>query len=420
MRTCAVFSYKGREIDPRIAGRELGVQAVFTGKLVSWGERLFLSTELVNAADGVRLWGQQYERPLSGIIALQTDLARQISDHLRLRLTGEQQRQLARHHTENPEAHRLYPKGRHNLGSYNEKQFKEALNAFKQALDLDPTYAPAFVGISDSYYSLSNLFLPPNEAMPKSRSAAQKALELDETLAEAHTSLGIVKSVSDWDWAGAEHEFKRALEINPGSAPAHHAYGLLLVYTDRGEEALIEFKRARDLDPLSASIATTSLQPFVYASPSTRRPDLAIEGAKRILAIETKFSPAYLILGLAYLEKGMGPEACAPMEKARQENSSTIFAGYLANCYGMTGKHAEAKTLLEELQRRSKAEHASALSMASAHAGLDDREKAFSWLEKAYINRDEELVFLHGDPQFDKLRSDPRFIDLLRRLGLSR
>jgi tetratricopeptide (TPR) repeat protein len=352
-------------------------------------------------------------------MVVQAEIAWQISDKLRLRLTGEQQQRLARRHTENTEAYKFYLKGRHHLTKWSEADFKQAIESFKQAIDLDTNYALAWVGVADAYYSMSNLYLPPREAMPKSRAAAEKALALDETLAEAHHARAVVKAFYDWEWDTAEQEFKRALQLNPGFAPVHPIYGVCLMVMGRTEEALAEIRRVQELDPLSLSIAVVAANPFYYASSSARRYNLAIEGLRKIIALDPKFPPAHYMLGMDYAQQGMFEAAFAEIDKARQLDNGAYLLGPLGHTYALAGKRAEAQKILDELQDRTMRENVAALNFAMVYAGLEDKDKAFEWLEKGYERRDEEMAFLKVDPKFDGMRSDPRFTDLLRRMNLA-
>jgi serine/threonine-protein kinase len=419
MARSTVFTYKGKEVDPRRVGEELKVRAVFTGRLSQRGDNLIIDAELVNAADGSRLWGEQYTRRLADVIAVQEDIARQISDKLHLTVTGAERQRLAKRHTDNTDAYKLYLRGRHHLTKWSEEDFRKAIEAFKQAIDLDPHYALAWTGLADAYYSMSNLYLPPHEAMPKSRAAAERALALDQTLAEAHYALATVKAFYDWDWQTAEREFKRTLELNPGYAPAHPIYGVCLMVMGKTEEALGELKRLRDLDPLSLSIAVTSINPLVYAPAPARQYDRAIAELQKIIALEPKFPPARYVLGLVYAQKRMFDESLTEFEKARELENAPYILGPLGHAYAVAGRRAEAQKILDELQDRAKRENVAALNLALVYAGLGEKDKTFEWLGKGIERKDEEMTFIGVDPRFDDLRTDPRFTDLMRRMNLA-
>ncbi len=419
MARSTVFTYKGKEIDPRRVGEELKVHAVFTGSLAQRGDTLIIDAELVNAADGSRLWGEQYTRKLADVIAVQEEIARQISGKLRLTVTGDERQRLAKRHTDNTDAYKLYLRGRHHLTKWSEGDFKQAIEAFKQAIDLDPNYALAWTGLADAYYSMSNLYLPPHEAMPKSRAAAERALALDQTLAEAHYALATVKAFYDWDWQTAEHEFKRTLELNPGYAPVHPIYGICLMVMGKTEEALAELKRLRDLDPLSLSIAVTSVNPLLFAPPPARQYDRAIAEYQKIIALDPKFPPAHSLLGLAYEQKKAFADAITEFEKARELENAPYILGLLGHAYAAAGRRADAQKILDDLQDRAKRENVPALSVSLIYAGLGEKDKTFEWLEKGIQRKDEEMTWLGVDPRFDGFRSDPRFAGLLRRMNLA-
>jgi serine/threonine-protein kinase len=417
-----VSSYKGKEVDPRRVGQELNVKAVLTGKMIQRGDDLIIGVELVKAQDGSHLWGERYSRKMADVIVIQTDIALRISDKLRLALTSEQQRRLTKYSTENPEAYKLYLRGRHHLTSWSKESFTEALALFKQAIDLDPNYALAWTGLADAYYSMSNLYWPPHEAMPKSRAAAENALSLDETLAEAHYALATVKAFYDWDWLAAESEFNRAMELNPGYKPVHPIYGAFLMFTGKTEGALTELKRLRELDPLSLSTAVTAVNPLFFAPPSSRQYDRAIVELQKIIALDPQFPPAHHMLGLAYEQNRMFSDAIAEFEKAWQLDKAPYILGPLGHAYAVAGRRAEAQKILDELQHKARRENAPntpALSIAQLYVGLGDKDKTFEWLEIGIQRKDEEMPQLGVDPRFDGLRSEPRFMDLLRRMNLA-
>jgi len=419
MARTTAFSYKGKEVDPRKVGQELNVRAVFTGKLVQRGDTLSLQADLVKTADGSQLWGERYIRQFSDLLALQEEIARHISESLRLKLSGGERQRLAKRHTTNIEAHQLYLKGRYHLGKFSEEGEKKALEYFKQAIDLDPNYALAYAGLADVYVFLSDDYLLPKEAMPRARAAAQKALELDEMLAEAHAALAMVKYQYDWEWAEADRAFKRALELNPGYALAHNDYGNFLVVMGRFAEAQTEMDRARELDPLSPYFHVGTVWPAYFAG----QYDQAIAQLRRIVALNPDFPNAYLNLGWAYARQGMNEEAIAALHKARSlnlnENEWWATIAYLGHAYAKAGQREGAQKALAELQELAKRGQGSEYGLAIVYAGLGEKDQALAALERAYQMRSTYLPLLKVEPFFDSLRSDPRFTDLLRRMNLA-
>jgi serine/threonine protein kinase/Tfp pilus assembly protein PilF len=404
----SVFHYKGKETDPEEVARQLGVRAIFKGRLTQRGDTLAISAELIDARNDDHLWGQQYNRKLADIFALQDEIAREITNTLRLRLTAQDEKRLAKRYTENVEAYQDYLEGRYQWDKKTEEGFKKGVEYFQQAIAKDPTYALAYAGLADCYTGLAGFgFVPAKEGYPKALEEALKALEIDDKLAEAHASLAFIKSNYDWDWSGAEQEFKRAIELNPGSATAHHFYGLALAYMGgRFEEAIDESKRAVELDPLSLIINADLGHVFYEA----RKYELAIEQERKTLEMDPNFNPAHHWLGLAYLQKSMDKEGIAEFEK------EFPFLGY---AYAVAGRRAEAQQVLDKLNELSKQKYVPAVSMARIYVGLGEKDKAFEWLEKAYL--DGSIGGGTGiavDPIFDPLRSDPRFMDILRRMNL--
>jgi len=417
MARSTVFRYKGKEADPQKVGQDLHVGAVLTGRLQERGDTLVIQAELVDVSNGRQLWGQQYNRKLADILSVQEDISREISEKLRLRLTGEEKTRMAKRATENNEAYELYLKGRYYWNKRNEEGFRKAIEYFNHAIEKDPNYALAHAGLADCYIVLGEFgLLPGREAYAKAREAATKALALDDALAEAHNALAILKGDYDWDWPGAEREFRRAIELNPGYATAHQWYGEMLSELGRHEEALAEIKRAQQLDPLSLIINAASAKILLYAG----RDDLAIEQLRKTLEIDPNFAHAHHFLGYAYLRKGAFTEAIAEFHRAISLSPNlTQYKAGLGHAYARAGKSAEARKLLSELKEESKRRYVSWSDFAAIYAGLGEKDQAFACLEKAYEQRDTKLVTRGNlNPLLDPLRSDPRFQDLLRRIGL--
>ena len=418
MSRSSVFRYKGQETDPMAVGRELGVQAVLTGRLVQRGENLSISLELVDARDNSHIWGEQYNPKLSEIISVQGDMAKAVSKNLRgSSLTGEEKKRLTKSYTDNIEAYQLYLKGRYAWNKRTEDELKKGAEYFQQAIDLDPGYALAYAGLADSYNMLADYsVLPPKEAFPRAEAAASKALEMDDTLAEAHTSLAFAKMAFDGDWAGAEREFQRAIELNPSYATAHQWYASYLVMMRRFEESIAEIKRAQALDPLSRIINSNLGLHYYYA----RQYDQAIDQLRKTINLNPDFGLAYFYMGRALLQKGMHREAIAELQKARElsgEDPETIAE--LGYAYAVAGRRAEAQGVLNDLTELSKRRFVLPYFFASIHTGLGDKDQAFAYLEKAYDVSHPGLALVNVDPKFDSLRSDPRFPELVRRIGLT-
>jgi serine/threonine-protein kinase len=334
-----VFSYKGREVDPRKVGQELNVRAVFTGKMVQRGDMLNIQADLVNASDGSQIRGDRYTRKLSDLQAIQEEITKQLSEWLRLKLSGAQQQRVTKRYTENPEAYQLYLKGRYYLNQRTTEGFKKGIEFMNRAVEADPTYALAHAGLSASYFDASNIVFPADEAMPKVKAAALRALQLDETLAEAHTSLAQVNEKYELDWVEAEKGYKRALEVNPNFARAYQYYGVYLAEQGRLDEAIAEMRRARELDPLTPYISSY----LAYLYYLARQPDEAITQSQKMIRMDPNFLAAHYTLGLAYQQKGMFEQAVAEFnETQRLDPESWGPSALLAHAYAVWGKRDEA------------------------------------------------------------------------------
>ncbi len=410
------FRYKGREVDPQKVGRELNVRAVLTGKVTQRGDTLTIQADLVDVARGSQLWGERYSRKIADLLPVQEEIAREISAKLRLRLSGEEEKRLARRYTEDTEAYQLYLKGRYFWNKRTEDALNKAVEYFEQAIERDPNYAVAYAGLADSY-CLIGLWGPtsPREAFPRAKAAALKAVEIDGTLAEAHTSLGFVGLHLDWDWARVESEFKRAIDINPNYATAHHWYAHYLMCMGRLDEALSEMKKAQSLDPLSLVINTELGFPLYFA----RRYDEAIEQYRKALEMDPNFYRAHWLLGLAYQQKGMSEQAIDELQKAiaLSGRTPTTVAG-LGYVYARAGKRDQARKVLSQLAELSKRRYVPSLEVAVVYSALAEKDRAIAWLEKGYEEHAGWMPRLKVDPRLDDLRSDPRFQDLVRRVGL--
>ena len=414
----SAFHYKGKDVGARIVGRELGVRAVLTGQVVQRGDALSIRAELVDARDETHLWGEQYNRRLSDILAVQEEIARDISGKLRQRLTGEEKKRLAKRYTENAEAYALYLKGRYDWNKRTGEDIQKAIGYFRQAIDKDPTYALAYAGLADSYAILFYYAgLPPSETFLMAKAAASKALEIDDTLAQAHATLAFVHENFDWDFSAAGKEYRRAIELDPKYPTAHHWYSLYLSGIGRHEQAIAEAERVYKLDPLSPIISNLRAAAFY----SARQYDRAIEAARKTLELDKGFSPAHFSLGCALEQKKMYPEAIAALEEAVRLSGRRIRADAdLGHAYAVSGRREEAMRMIEELKARSERGYDPVADIALVYAGLGQNDEAMRWLEKAYQARSAWLIRLAPlkvDPRWDALRSDARFQDLLRRIG---
>src|ERR1700730_8540678 len=411
-----VFRYKTQTTDPQKIGQELHVRAILTGRLIQSGDDLLISVNLEDVQNSRQIWGEQYNRKLSNLVSVQQEIAGDIYARLRPRLAGEEMKLLAKRPTENAEAYQLYLQGLFYWNKWTQADFKKAADYFTQAVQKDPRYALSYAGLADTYSLLGDAgYLPPSEAWPKAKAAAMQALEIDDTLAEAHTSLALVKEHFEWDWTGAEQEFKRAIELNQNSATAHHWYGDYLANMGRSEEGLRETKKAQELDPLSL-IINTSLGWQLYLA---RQNDKAVEQLRKVLDIDAKFAPARRILEEVYAQMGKHKEAVAEREKALSLSGGPELAASIEEDFTKSGYKGVLQSWLDGLTEISKHGYVSSFSIAEAYMRMGKKEKGFDWLEKAYEEHDSGLVSLAVEPMFDSARSDPRYRDILRRMKLS-
>jgi TolB-like protein/Flp pilus assembly protein TadD len=404
------FRYKGKEIDPQAVGRELKVRAVLMGLVRQVGGRLNVQVDLVDATTGAQLWGEEYERKLSDVLSVKQTIAREVTEKLRLRLTGEQQQRLVKHDTTNPEAYQFYLRGRYYWEKRTAQNLKKGIDQFQRAADKDPNYALAYVGLADCYLLLEDYVgTPASETYPKAKAFAQRALQFDSSLAEAHTSLAYVYS-NLWQWEQAEEEFKRAIKLNPNYPTAHHWYYLYLLDFGRIDEAMAEIKRAHELDPLSLVIGTT----LTYAYFVEGDVNSSIAQGKRVIDLDPNFPRAHEYLGLAYLKQGRHSEAIAELEKAVELSGREPLRD-LGYGYAISGGRAEALAVLRELEGKYEKHEAIGQDLA---AGLGEKDQAFAWLQKDFQARSGLLARIRWIPPFESLRSDPRYADLVRRMGL--
>ena len=419
-RTSA-FRYKQRDIDPQRVARELGVEALVTGRLVQRGEDVSVSAELVDAREDQHLWGAQYKRTLADISSVQQEIATAISANLRAGLTREDQSRLNKTSIVNSDAYRLYLRGRYHANQSTASALKKSIDYFQQAIDHDPGYALAYAAMADAYVTLGGtwIYLSPSDSLPKAKSAAMKALELDDTVAEAHTALAYVLFYADFDWAGAEREFKRAIELNPNSAISHHRYSECLKTRQRFAESLTEAQKAQDLDPLSPDIVSQMGAVYFFA----RRYDEAIAQYQKALELNPNISVIRAALATAYAQKYMYAEALAEFDKIPDQEKTVsaenqFVAGVHGWTYAVAGRRNDALEIARQLKELSSHTYADFYMFAGIYSGLNDKDEAFRLLEKPYEQRSPDLQYLGIDPLFYGLRSDPRYVDLLRRMRL--
>jgi TolB-like protein/thioredoxin-like negative regulator of GroEL len=410
----SVARYKTKEIDAITAGKELGVRAVLTGRILQRGESLTVNATLIDVRDNKQLWGEQYNRKVADALDVQQEISRQISERLRTRLSGEEQKQLKKRDTSNPEAYQAYIRGRYYWNKRTAENLRKAMEQFQQAADKDPNYALAYVGLADCYLLLVEYAGATSENIPKSMALAERALQLDPSLGEAHTSLGWAYSFL-WQWEKGESEFKRAIELNPNYATAHQWYSLLLRDEGRFDEAMSEIKRAQELDPLSLIIGQSLAQGYLLLKGDVVR---ALEEAKRVVDLDPNYPRGLEVLGWIYLKQGRNSEAIAALQKAVAAGGDRRIFSSLGYALAISGKTAEALKLLEEIKAKYERNESYARDVASVYAGLGDKDQVFVWLEKDFQARTGALSRIRWELPFESVRSDPRFADLLRRMGL--
>jgi serine/threonine protein kinase/tetratricopeptide (TPR) repeat protein len=419
MSRTSVFHYKGKEVDPLKAGKELGVKAVLVGRVVQRGDNLQISTELVDVSNSSHIWGEQYSKKLADILNLQKDISREISRQLSVKLVGEEEKKLTQLSTENTEAYRSYLKGRFYWNKRTADDLQKAVGYFNQAIEQDPGYALAYAGLASAYVILPEYSsLPARDFIPQTEAAARRALELDPTLAEPHAVLGFVKHTFQWDWEGAENEFQRALALNPNSATTHHWYSNTLFRQGKFEEAFSEISRAQELDPLSLVIAVTVSEGYYYL----QRFDLAMEQLKKTLDLDPNFAPAHQNLAEVYMRQGKIDQAINELQRVRQiiGANDPYVDGDLGYVSAKGGKRNEAISILNRLLELSTKGYALSVPIAGIYAGLGDSDKAFEWLEKGYREQNPELGTLKIGSKWENIRSDSRYMAMLKKIGLNK
>jgi serine/threonine-protein kinase len=409
------FRYKGKEVDPQAVGRELNVRAVLTGRVRQVGDTLDVQVDLVDATTGAQLWGHAYERQVSDVLDVKQAIAREVTEKLRLKLSGEQKQQLTKRDATNAEAYPFYLRGRYYWNKRTAEGLRKAIEQFQQAIDRDPTYALGYVGLADCYLVLEDYTgVPLSENLPQAKAAADRALQIDDSLAEAHTSSAHLY-LKLWRWSEAEEEFKRAISLNPNYSTAHHWFSNYFRIKRQFDEAMIESKRGQELDPLSLVLNSNVAYMYLLRNDV----DSAIDQCRKNIELDPNFPDEHYILGLAYLRQRRIGEATAECQKAVELSERTsLYLGDLGYFYAVTGRRAEALAILKELEARHARREAIGLNLATVYAGLGDKDQAFAWLEKDFQQRSGLLPRITWNVTFDGLRGDPRYADLVRRMGL--
>jgi serine/threonine-protein kinase len=411
--TQQVLKFRGAGRDLQAAARELDVETLLVGSMLRDGERLRLSLELVAAPDGSVRWAQKFDEPWTDVFAVEDAIATHVADVLTVRLTGAEREHVTRRDTWNAAAYQEYLLGRHYWTQFTTPQLKRALEHFQRAVELDPRYAPAHGGVADSYTSFATYrVLQPNEAYPRARAAAERAVELNPELSEPYSALGLVSLYYDWDWPASERHFIRAIRLDPDNAEARNRYALALAWFERPDEALREIVRARQVDPLSVRININVGWVLYFA----RRYDAAIKELVGALALDPNFFQTHQTLGWAYVQTNAFDKAIAEFKKALDLGAGSQVEADLAHVYAVSGHADEAKALLYQIIDNAGRRYVSSFDIAVVYAGLGDRDQAFAWLDKAYHERTRPILSLKVHPRLDPLRSDPRFAALVRRV----
>lgn len=412
----SILRYKGLTKPAKEIGKELNVATVLEGSVRIAGKKMRITAQLIDTTSEEHIWSEVYDRELEDAFAIQTEIARRIASALRIKIMRDENARLETKATDKPQAYALYLKGRHFLNTRTEESLRKAIETFEKALEQDPDYALAYTGLADSHAVLALLELvPPKMAFPRSKAAAEKALEIDKDLSEAHTSLGVVKFQYDWDLPGAEKEFRKAIELSPNYAAAHQFYADSLKAAGRFDEALSQMKQASQLDPLSLSI-NTGIGHVLYLS---RNYDRAIEQYRETVRLDPNFVQARLWFGRPFLQKGMYKEAITELKEASKlSGNSTVSLATLGQAYAESGDKKQAQQILDRLKERSKKQYVPSYWIALLYVSLGDRKQAFGWLERAYEERSSWLAWIMVEPRFDPIRPDPRFASLLQRMGL--
>jgi DNA-binding winged helix-turn-helix (wHTH) protein/tetratricopeptide (TPR) repeat protein len=409
-----ILRFIKKELDPQAVGLQLNVRAVMTIRVMRLWEKLIIRSELVKVSDGSQLWGEQYNRSPSDILTIQDEIAKAISEGLKFKLTRQDQIRLTKQPTENIEAYNIYLRGRYFWNKYNKEWVLKAIEAFKQAIAIDANYALAYCGMADAYFRLSNVHFPPREVLPKAREAALRAVEIDENLAEAHSSLALVCVYYDHDWIRAEREFRKALELDPYLILAHQRYGSYLTFMGRFEESVRHYETALEIDPFSLQV-NINLATTYYLRCEYER---AVSHLTKTIELEPSYMPTHFVLGCAYIQQERLAEAIAEFQLIYKLDEEAYLAlGFMGYAHALAGELAEAETLLNVLQDISLRKYVSPYSLLVIHLALGPQERVFELLEQLYEERNDWLVWLKVSPELKPLRHDARFRNLLRRVG---
>ena len=408
-----VFRYKGQEVDPATVGKEMSVQAVLNGRVVQRGEDLAVYLSLVDTNSGDQIWGEDYQRKLSELVTLQKEITRDVSGKLQVRLSEPEAQKVTKNFTENAEAYQLYLRGRHHLLKSTPPEIDKSIDYFQQAIEIDPLYAMAYVGLADAYRAPGAERFPA-EALSKSKAAAQRAIQLDDGLADAHAILGFIIFWYEWNWGESEKELRRAIDLDAKNADAHLFYAHLLSNLGRSQESLVEAQRARELDPLNVRTNALEGQFLLHAG--------QIDAGMARLAATKELDPnnwmAHLFSTSGYIEKGMYAEAIAEGRKTNEIQPHSRSFSFLGYALAKSGDKESARIELKKLLEESRDRWVSPYSIALVYLGLDDKDEALTWLERGLSQRDPRMVFLKVEPKLNAVRSDPRFQKIFRAVGL--
>jgi TolB-like protein/Tfp pilus assembly protein PilF len=413
----SVFRYKGKEVNPQTVGKELNVQAILNGRVAQRGDQLTLTLELVDVQTENVIWSEQYNRKQADLVTLQSEIARDVLSKLKTKLSGADEAKVTKNYTANPEAYQLYLRGRYHYAKLTKEDIQRGIEYFQQAIKLDPSFAMAYVGIADSYNAIPSFnYLSPREAIPQAKTASLQALEIDPTLAEAHTALATSIMEYEWDWEKAEREFKQALELNPNAASTHFLYGLIyLLPMERTADAIGEIQRSVELEPLNVDMGANLAAAYMYA----RQNERAVEQARKTYDLEPNFVGGRIWLATVYDANGMYEQAIELCEKSLQSDPTNppflTLAGY---AYAKDGQRQKAEEIIKRWKQIAKTQYVSHYWIAPIYAALGERNEAFAELEKAFAERDYFMPRLKVDPFMDALRDDPRFKEMLKRMNL--